>query len=179
MVFAGNTRLCAFDFWMRYPDYLADELLVRFDQTGDKAYLTLAEKIFSSEEPDLRRFPMIRWRFGAYERMDDALSILLSRGLIRIGGRKLVDTVLETDFFVMPKAIQTTTDIISEYPTLQWYIDRANLVADIANGRGGAALKKRQYQRIEYADTALGEIIPSITNDVLNRLEEKLNRVAT
>lgn len=110
--------------------------------------------------------------------MDDALSILLSRGLIRIGGRKLVDTVLETDFFVMPKAIQTTTDIISEYPTLQWYIDRANLVADIANGRGGAALKKRQYQRIEYADTALGEIIPSITNDVLNRLEEKLNRVA-
>tara|TARA_R110002124_G_scaffold233934_1_gene399331 strand:+ start:498 stop:992 length:495 start_codon:yes stop_codon:yes gene_type:complete len=164
---------------MRYPDYLADELLERFDQTGDKAYLTLAEKIFSSEEPDLRRFPMIRWRFGAYERMDDALSILLSRGLIRIGGRKLVDTVLETDFFVMPKAIQTTTDIISEYPTLQWYIDRANLVADIANGRGGAALKKRQYQRIEYADTALGEIIPSITNDVLNRLEEKLNRVAT
>ena len=42
----------------------ADELLERFDQTGDGRYLTLAESIFSDEEPDLRRFPMIQRFIG-------------------------------------------------------------------------------------------------------------------
>jgi len=89
---------------MRYPDYLAHELIERYDTTGDADLLAEAEKIFIDEEPDQRRLVMIRYRFGAYEKHDDALAVLVSRGLIGIGGRKDVDRVRETDFLIFQEA---------------------------------------------------------------------------
>ena len=80
-IFKGEARLHAFDFWMRNPDYLASELLDGYEATGNADYRQAAEAIFESDEPDLRRIPMIRYLFGAYERLDDALSLLRSRDL--------------------------------------------------------------------------------------------------
>lgn len=173
LLFQGNTRLCAFDFWMRYPDYLADELIELFDKTGDNRLLDIAAQIFIDDEPDLRRIPMIRWRFGAYEKLDDALAILCSREMIRIGGRRTVDRVLETDYLVLPKAIQTCQGIEKQAPVLKWYRERSALVSRIANGRNGNELKQRQYERIEYASTKLGATIPSIADDVRSRLLDR------
>ena len=169
-VFKGNTRLYAFDFWIRNPDYFADELLDLFDATHEQRYLTLATKIFEDNEPSIRRFPMIRYRFGAYERIDDALAILVSRGLIRIDGRKTVSTVSETNFYLLPDAVILGKDITKHYPGLSWYPERAALVAEVAAKRKGAELKKRQYQRIEYAETQLGGVIPAVTERVRERL---------
>lgn len=84
----SEARLHAMDFWVRNPDYLAEELLDLFQATGDRAFLTSTEAIFANEEPDLRRIPMIRYFFGAFERLDDTLSLLRSRELIRIEGIK-------------------------------------------------------------------------------------------
>jgi hypothetical protein len=175
-VFCGETRLNAWDFWMRYPDYLADELIERYDTTGDTDLLAQAEKIFIDDEPDQRRLVMIRYRFGAYEKHDDALAILVSRGLIGIGGRKDVDRVRETDFLIFQSALDLCTSIVKTDPLLTWYRDRADLVRYIANGRSGYALKKRQYERIEYANTLLGGEIPSIEVHVKMRLEDRLKR---
>lgn len=175
-VFYGNTRLYAYDFWMRYPDYLADELIERFDRTGDLELLAKAEQIFVNEEPDLRRIPMIRFRFGAYERIDDALAILTSRKLIGIGGRKTVDKIQETDFLVFPNAVTLCADIVAQAPILEWYPKRAALVDLIADGRPGSALKARQYERIQYASTPLGGVIPAIDEEVRSRLEDRLKR---
>ena len=58
----AQSRLQALDFWMRNPDYLANELLTEFEAGGDPASLVLAQKILDSREPDLRRVPMIRYR---------------------------------------------------------------------------------------------------------------------
>jgi hypothetical protein len=175
-VFCGETRLNAWDFWMRYPDYLADELIERYDTTGDADLLAKAETIFIDGEPDQRRLVMIRYRFGAYEKHDDALAILVSRGLIGIGGRKDVDRVRETDFLIFQSALDLCTSIVKTEPLLTWYRDRADLVRRIADGRSGYALKKRQYERIEYASTLLGGEIPSIEAHVKVRLEDRLKR---
>ena len=175
-VFCGETRLNAWDFWMRYPDYLADELIERYDTTGDADLLAKAEKIFIDDEPDQRRLVMIRYRFGAYEKHDDALAILVSRGLIGIGGRKDVDRVRETDFLIFQSALDLCASIVNAEPLLTWYRDRADLVRHIADGRSGYALKKRQYERIEYASTLLGGEIPSIEAHVKMRLEDRLKR---
>ena len=35
-----------------------------------------------SAEPEVRRYPMLRYRFGAYEPLDGALSVLSSVGLV-------------------------------------------------------------------------------------------------
>ncbi len=89
-IFRGEARLHAFDFWIRNPDYLAAELLDLFEASRDLAYLTAVESIFVNEEPDIRRLPMIRYFFGAFDRLDDSLSLLRSRELIQIAGVKTV-----------------------------------------------------------------------------------------
>lgn len=71
----AQSRLQALDFWMRNPDYLANELLTEFEAGGDRTLVHLAQRIFDDREPDLRRLPMIRYHFGAFEPLDNALSI--------------------------------------------------------------------------------------------------------
>lgn len=171
-VFKGQARLHALDFWIRYPDYLAEELLDRYEQKCNAQDLLSVKQILSEQEPELRRFPMIRYRFGAYEKIDNTVSILRSRNLISVK-RKIENGVLkETDFHVHKSAFSLADDIVKEWTPLSWYADRAALVADVAGDRGGAALKERQYQQIEYAATQLGRVIPSISARVLERYDK-------
>lgn len=170
-IFKGEARLYALDFWMRNPDYLADELLNVFETQGDQHHLDAAREIFRAQEPDIRRFPMIRWRFGAYERLDDSLAILTSRKLVRITGKKTGVRVLETDFLVMASAFALAKQIAVEFPALVWYSKRANLVAELAGDRGGNALKNHQHKQIEYHETNFGGTIPPITSRVQTRLD--------
>lgn len=173
LIFKGEARLQAFDFWVRNPDYLAAELLDLFEETDNKSFYDAAETILGNEEPDLRRVPMIRYFFGAYERLDDALSLLRSRELIRITGAKGQNQkVLETDFILTKTGYETCSVALKKEPILQWYSDRAELVSKVAGSMGGAALKQKQYQRASYAETKLGGIIPAITDDVRLRLAQ-------
>jgi len=161
-IFRGEARLHAFDFWMRNPDYLASELLDSFEATGNVDHRLAAEAIFESDEPDLRRIPMIRYLFGAYERLDDALSLLRSRDLVRITGTKGKVKVHETDFILTVKGAGVCSKAVVQEPVLGWYSDRAALVAVIAVTRGGGALKENQYEQAAFAVTQLGGIIPPI-----------------
>lgn len=173
LIFRGETRLQAFDFWMRNPDYLAAELLDLFTETKDESYYKAAQVILDDEEPDLRRVPMVRYFFGAYERLDDALSLLKSRDLVRIIGTKGTNNkVLETDFILTSTGYLTCVNAVLQEPILQWYADRAELVAKVAGPMGGTALKQKQYNRASYAETKLGGIIPAITEDVRFRLTQ-------
>jgi hypothetical protein len=169
-IFKGEKRLHAFDFWMRNPDYLAEELLDLYERTSEARFLDEAIGILDAEEPDIRRFPMIRWKFGAYEPLDDTLSVLVCRKLIKITGRKSPDRVLETSYLISSSAITLTQRIVVEFPPLAWYAQRAKLVAEIAGDSGGAALKDRQYKKEEYAETQWGGMIPAITSKVRARL---------
>lgn len=81
-VLRAQSRLQALDFWVRYPDYLANELVNEFLAKGDRADLDLARRILDDREPDLRRLPMIRFHFGAFEPLHNPLSILRSRELV-------------------------------------------------------------------------------------------------
>ena len=171
-IFKGEARLHAFDFWMRNPDYLASELLDAYGETGDIQHLQAAEAIFESDEPDLRRVPMIRYLFGAYERLDDALSLLRSRDLVRITGIKGKIKVHETDFILTVRGVDVCANAVVQEPILEWYAQRAALVSEIAGTRGGGALKEKQYQQATYAQTQLGGIIPPIGSEVQRRLEQ-------
>mgnify|MGYP006920617064 CR=1 FL=1 len=169
----SQSRLQALDFWMRNPDYLANELLNEYEQSGEVYLLEQAREIFESREPDLRRFPMIRYRFGAFEPLDDALSILRSVDFVRIqregspGSR-----IREHVYLLTPQGRQAMAEIILLADELAWYGTRAILVARIAGGTGGRALKDRQYLQQEYAETELGHIIAPITDKVRQRLEQ-------
>jgi hypothetical protein len=84
---SGQKRLQALDFWLRNPDYLADDLLnqVESGSVADPAWaLDQTGALLEGDEPEISRYPMVRWRFGAWEALDDALSLLFAHGLIDV-----------------------------------------------------------------------------------------------
>lgn len=172
-IFKGELKLHAMDFWIRYPDYFANELLIKYEETRDNKFLEFAKEIFTNNEPDLRRIPMIRHLFGAYQDLNNTLSILVTKGLIKDSGTKSKkgSQVQQHNYLLYDKAYQIISIATTDFPILKWYDNRSKLVVEIVGERGGTALKDRQYEHIEYAKTRQGGIIPSIKEDVLEKLE--------
>lgn len=170
-VLHSQSRLQALDFWMRNPDYLANELLTEFEESGDRDLLTIAQGIFDDREPDLRRLPMVRYLFGAFEPLDNALSILRAADLIRIKREGVPGGKIREHLYLLTTAGDNALGrIASAAPELGWYHDRACIVARVAGSHGGRALKDRQYLQAEYAGTELSHTIQPITDRVLARL---------
>lgn len=170
-VFGGEKRLQAMDFWVRYPDYLALELISQHEKSGDPAKLKIARAIYDNGEPSLRTIPMLRKHFGAYEPLDTALALLECRGLVRPERRKTA--VGHSHFFFLPKKTEEFCDMITkEFPLLDWYRNRAQLVVDVAGPRRGNELKSVQHSTRQYHDTALMNYIPTITDLVKSKLDQ-------
>lgn len=168
----GQKLLQALDFWVRNPDYLANELLNRYESDRDEADLTLARQILGSDEPEIRSYPMLRHFFGAYEPLDEALAVLATPGLVFVrrqgGGGK---TTLWS-YYLTAVGRRVAENAIAEVPALLYYVDRTQLVVDLAAGRRGTALKDIQYLQAEYADAAFGRLIASIAPRTRLRLQE-------
>lgn len=168
-VFKGEKRAMAIDFLVRYPDYLADELLNLYEAEGDPDVLEAVQGIFSAGEPDVRLVRMVRWHRGAFQNIETPLAILRARHLIRAlrqaGGQR------RHDFIVEPAAFAFMDDVVRQQPSLAWYRDRAQLVMRLAKLRSGSALKDDQYLHPEYKDAPLGTEIPSIKERVFYRLK--------
>lgn len=176
-VFKGETRVQALDFWVRNPDYLADEMLSLYEETGETEYLKEAERIFADDEPDLRRVPMLRRYFGAYEPLDTVLGILRSRGLVMPQSRKMeINGNDEHEFLVGPLARDFMARMVTDVPELDWYVRRVDLVLKVAGVRGGFPLKKHQHEQKEYHDAQIGDLIPTTTERVRKRLQDLLEK---
>jgi hypothetical protein len=168
-IFRGEKRLNALMFWLRNPDYLAWELLELHQATGDHGLVKRVRAMLADEEPILRRDAMPKWRFGAYERIDNEMAILSSVGLVRTMWRPAGAKSAENSFLLFPMAFEIAATL-ADNPAYHWYAERIALVLLIANNQQGSALKDRQYKQIEYATTRGHEFIPSITHRVEERL---------
>ncbi len=172
-VLRSESRLQKLDFWLRNPDYLADELLNDYERSHEQILLDIAGDILDSDEPEVCAIPMIRYLFGAFERLDRALSMLaaprlvITRARLSAGGN-----IVQANYFLTEKGQETADKATHLYPELAWYTERAQLVRALAEATGhtGLALRKRQYLQRDYAQTPLGEIIPSIANRTRERL---------
>lgn len=170
-IFKAEKRLMAMDFLVRYPDYLADALLDLYDQTSEQELLEAVRQIFLNDEPSVRLVRMIRWRHGAYQNVDDALSMLSYYGLVR--PMQLSDgdgKVRRYEYLISGKAFAFLENTVREHPELAWYRDRLALVMRVAHGKSGSALKEWQYEHPEYGNTMHGDIIASISSQVQRRL---------
>jgi len=172
-VVRSQVRLQKLDFWVRNPDYLANELLNDYvDGDQDPTLLQLAGEILDSEEPELRRYPMLRYLFGAYEDLDDALAVLRQADLVVRRRKGRPGHVVRTDYFLLEAGREMTLRICREFEDLAWYSHRAALVVQLAGGQGATQLKDRQYIQEEYLKTPNGARIPSITERARQRLAE-------
>jgi hypothetical protein len=170
-IFEGEKRLMAIDFWVRYPDYLADQLLDLYAETMDPALLAEIQAIFDREEPDVRLIKVLRWRYGAFDRIEDALAILSARNLVK-PIKKKIPTGSQHDFLIFPAAPSFLATAVQDQPVLKWYQDRTRLALLIAGDKSGSSLKDMQYEAPEYEGTLLSAVIPSIKGRVQQRLKD-------
>jgi hypothetical protein len=169
----GQARLQALDFWVRNPDYLADELISDYEIDGRKLWaLDAARQILGSCEPAIRRLPMLKWRFGAWEPLDDVLAVMVSRKLVVHHADAGHQRVREHIYWLMDAGHDIAEQLLaSNADVFGWYADRADLVARVAGDLGGDALKQRQYEHPEYKSTNPMKPIASIEARVRSRLD--------
>jgi hypothetical protein len=165
-----TVRLQKLDFWLRNPDYLADELLNDYETSREEPLLAMAASILDSEEPEVRRYPMLRHKFGAWENIDNAMAILRGAGLAARKRRGTIERVRQSDFYLLDEGRRVARDIVAAEPVFQYYVERVDLVVRLADGLGGTQLKKRQYLQREYADTPLREHISTVAPRARARL---------
>lgn len=169
----SELRLQAMDFWMRNPDYLADELITQVEARDlADSYLKTALALLDDPEPDLHWYPMPRWFYGAYEAIDDAVALLETYGLatFRRTGEPGAQSQ-RNNLFLTEKGAKAVAELAKD-PVLSWYSRQAELVALVAKDTVGSKLKDRQYAQATYARTELGMDIASIADRVRKRLEE-------
>jgi hypothetical protein len=170
-VVRSELRLQATDFWLRNPDYLADEFLTLVESGDvDAKYVDTARSLLEDPEPDLRWYPMPKWLHGAYEPLDDAFSLLETYGLaLAIRRGKPGQNIAQTQFFLTAAGATAVAELESD-PVLGWYAKQVKLVAMVAGDDKGQALKDRQYLQATYANTDLGRNIGPIADRVRTRL---------
>jgi hypothetical protein len=170
----SQLRLQALDFWLRNPDYLADELLNEYERTSEQDLVEEARAILDSREPEVRRLPMTKYRFGAYEPLDDVLAPLVTYGLVAHSATAGQTRVREHDYWFMERGEEFAQELLSAASEVfQWYVDRASLIARVAGDDPGGRLKERQYRQEEYAGTPNTRLIEPITHRVRQRLAKQ------
>ena len=167
----SQLRLQALDFWLRNPDYLADELLNEYEVSRSPGLLAAARKILVDREPEIRRLPMTKYKFGAFEPLDDVLAPLIAYGLITHAPTTTHLRVREHDYWLMPPGEEFAKELLKASPEIfGWYVQRADLIARVAGEAAGGALKQRQYLQAEYAEAKNTFLIEPITERVRGRL---------
>lgn len=173
-VLKAESRLQKLDFWLRNPDYLADELLNDYERSGEAILLDIAGDILDSDEPEICAIPMVRYLFGAFEALDRALSVLVAPRLLVVTQQRSNQRVLQDNYYLTEKGQQLARQATERFAELAWYTERALLVQALAEatGHSALALARRQYLQRDYAETPLNEIIPSIAARTRVRLTE-------
>ncbi|MEO3839748.1 MULTISPECIES: hypothetical protein [unclassified Streptomyces] len=172
-VLHAESRLQKLDFWLRNPDYLADELLNDYERQPEPVLLDLAGRILDSEEPEIYAIPMVRYLFGAFEHLDRALSVLVAPRLLVVSSQRGASgQVIKDSYYLTQKGQDVAEQATAQFSELAWYTERALLVRALAEATGhtALALRKRQYLQRDYAQTPLGAIIPSIADRTRSRL---------
>jgi hypothetical protein len=164
------TRLEKLDFWMRNPDYLADELMTEF--ADKRLSLQVAQPAVSrmlSIVADDYHYPMMRFKYGAYEPVDNAISILKSTGLVAHRRGANSGERARHDYFLLSAGEQAVAELRLAVTASRWYDLQADAIAFLDESIKGSDARKRQYLQPEYNGAALGSDIPTIFSRARDR----------
>lgn len=164
------TRLEKLDFWMRNPDYLADELMTEFedDRLPREVAQPAVARMLGETAADYH-YPMMRFRYGAYEPVDNAVSILKSTGLVV--HRRGADTGERArhDYFLLVAGETAVAELRTAVTSSTWYDEQATAIAFLDDSMQGSDARKRQYLQPEYNGARLGSDIPEIFDRARDR----------
>lgn len=171
-VFAPEYYLQKLDFLVRYPAYLAYELIelhrlgipsaVDAEEVKRDVRLMLRER-----EPELRTHPFRRFWRGAYESLDRVEAWWYARGLVYTHperrGEEGSPARPRKYFFVSPAGEDVAERLIQEVDHAQWYDRRIRLVHRYFGALDPAEVKALQYSHPPYREAQLNEFIPDLS----------------
>jgi hypothetical protein len=162
------TRLMKADFWLRNPDYLADELLSELEAGRQPAETIFPNviRMLGGKEPSLHRYPMAKFLYGAYERPDNALAILKSMDLMTHRRVAEYGARSRRDYYLLARGMEAVAKIRAAIPEVGWYYQQASAVALLAYSATGGWMRDRQYDQREYRTAPIGSLIEPITDRV-------------
>jgi hypothetical protein len=178
-VIQAQRKLQKLDFLVRNPDYLANVIISGWEEGRlPPERLLDAQAVLKDREPELHTYRMLRNRHGAFESLNNALSVLRHLALIAIRrmGRTSDEFVRRRDYYLLEAGAAQAQKLRATEPLLAWYDQQTTYVAMAAEGMSGAQLKALQYGHDEYADTPEGRLIGGITVRVRARLDAALVR---
>lgn len=171
-VFKSEVKIQKIDFLIRYPDYLAHELLELINDLTSSDFREdikyYVREIFRSEEPELRREEMLRYLFGAYEEIDHTIAFFMSVGFIEFESKKNASgRVVDKFYYITDRGLdKIENEILTRLDKANWYKARCLLIRQYFGDLSGTELKVRQYAYEEYKNTPINEYIRGIQENV-------------
>ncbi|WP_127361618.1 hypothetical protein [Actinacidiphila soli] len=178
-VIQSQRKLQKLDFLVRNPDYLANVIIKGWEEGRLPAERLLdGRAVLEDREPELHTYRMLRDRHGAYEPLNNPLSVLRHLDLIAVrrAGRTSDEFVRRRDYYLLEAGAAQAQKLRTTEPLLAWYDQQIAYVAMATEGMSGAQLKALQYGHEEYAQTPEGQLIGGVTVRVRERLKAALER---
>lgn len=175
-VLKDEVRIQKIDFLIRYPDYLAYELLETIPNNNKTTIKQIVSSIFKTEEPIIRKDEMEKYLFGAWEAIDDSISFLKSLNLIDFESKKYTDGKVGQKFYYLTELGKKKVEQnLSNSDALQWYINRCQLIKKYFGNLSGKELRLNQYKHKEYENTPYKEYIKGIEAKVRSKYYHLFN----
>ncbi len=172
-IFETEMRIQKPDFLLRYPDYLAYELLMLAKESEEcdvDEVKVLVREIFSNREPEVNSIEMKRFFFGAYEDIDDVIAFLMAIDFVEFSSRRTIDLSkkIQKKYYLTEKAVSHVAKKLkaTNFPELDWYVRRCKLIKKYFGDMSASELKQMQYEIKEYEATSWNEYIASIKDSV-------------
>lgn len=167
--FTPEYRLQKLDFLLRYPRYLACELLELHrrgaEQVADRdALIGVIDRVLSNEEPELHTLAYRRFWHGAHERLDLVESWWTSRRLVYVRFQRRGGAPPQKHYFITSQANLVAQELTATVPHAAWYGERIQLLHRYFEGLRPLELGQLQYQHPQYRDAEIGTAIPDLTD---------------
>ncbi len=162
------------DFLLRYPSYLAYELIelhaAGVPEAADAAEVrAVITDVVAQKEPDFRTMPFRKFWRGAYERIDHVEAWWYARELVYTGiePRGAADSPArpQKHYFLTPKGEAEAVRLVTEVEHARWYDARIRLLRRFFGGLTAAQLKALQYSHLPYRQAQLAGYIPDLAPD--------------
>lgn len=176
-IFKSEIKIQALNFLIRYPDYLAYELMEMVSEgiIKDKESIKNTIKyIFDNNEPVIRRQEMEKFFYGAYEDLDDVIAFFISIDFLEFESQRRTDSrIASKRYYLTEYGVKKIEEGIHSMDIASWYKDRCCLIKKYFGDIGGSELKVWQYQVHEYKNTTLKDYIAGIEDKVKDVFREK------
>lgn len=169
--FTPEYYLQKLDFLVRYPSYLAYEL-IELHALGVPAAIDrgavqrIIQQVVNDREPEYRTMPFRKFWRGAYESIDRVEAWWYARELVFIGmeqrGGAATPGRPQKHFFLTELGETTAERLIAQVEHARWYDERIRLLHQFYGGLAPAAVKDLQYSHVPYRMAQLNWHIPDL-----------------